>query len=182
MPFIISETNWRNKCFDFHQWCKIISIGLNVIYMIQTFEYIYEAGSHMDDHTVSLQFGFQIVVGCLMLVCLIADLVVLNTSKLAVADWYWRPDVVFQNCQQRLVNATRSQVISLISEICSMQNQLNHLYSIGIMLRDILTCGAYATASYFYMIHLIQVLKRTVGTADTALHVMTNSYQYPITQ
>ncbi|RCH93158.1 hypothetical protein CU098_003685, partial [Rhizopus stolonifer] len=107
------------------------------------------------------------------------DLVVLNTSKLAVADWYWRPgiffftftcgneiiaitdlmlneDVVFQNCQQRLVNATRSQVISLISEICSMQNQLNHLYSIGIMLRDILTCGAYATASYFYMIHLIQ--------------------------
>ncbi|KAL7319495.1 hypothetical protein PS15m_002624 [Mucor circinelloides] len=203
---------WREKLFDFYTWCKIISLSLNLMYMIRTFENIYDAGSNIATHqqlaenyTVPVQYGFQILIGCLMMFCLIIDLVVLTTSKLAIADWYWRPGVFFftftcgneiislievlfnddksnENCQQRLGSGFRGGSIVLVSEICTMQNHLNHILVLGTLIRDVLICSAYVTAGYFYMIRLIQVLKRRESTDTTAMHIMTNSYRYPITQ
>ncbi|GAN03803.1 hypothetical protein MAM1_0048c03258 [Mucor ambiguus] len=179
---------------------------------IRTFENIYDAGSNIATHqqrtenyNVPVQYGFQILIGCLMMFCLAVDLIVLTTSKLAIADWYWRPGVFFftftcgneiislievllnddkfnENCQQRLGSGFRSGSIVLVSEICTMQNHLNHILVLGTLIRDVLICSAYVTASYFYMIRLLQVLKQRESTDATAMHTMTNSYRYPITQ
>ncbi|KAG2201301.1 hypothetical protein INT46_003878 [Mucor plumbeus] len=204
--------SWRDKLINFYTWCKIISLGLNLIYMIRTFEDIYDAGSNITTHqqltesyTIPIQYGFQILIGCLMMFCLVVDLVVLTTSKLVIADWYWRPgvffftftcgkeivlliellfnnDKFFENCQQRLGSGFHGGSIVLVSEICTMQNNLNHVLVFGVLIRDILICSAYVAAGYFYVVRLIQVLKRRESTDTTAMHIMTNSYRYPITQ
>ncbi|KAG2231250.1 hypothetical protein INT48_006825 [Thamnidium elegans] len=201
--------SWKNKILDLYLWCKIVSISLNMMYMIQTFEDTYDAGSNIISHqqtsekyAVPLQYGFQILIGCLMLFCLIVDLVILTTSKLVVADWYWRPGVFFftftcgneiiavmellfsnesflQSCQQRLAGPQGSKI--LVMEICDIQNRLNHITTLFVLFRDLLICGTYVSISYFYILRLVQVLKRRT-TSDTAMHVMANSYHYPITQ
>ncbi|KAI8636130.1 hypothetical protein BD408DRAFT_108489 [Parasitella parasitica] len=202
--------SWRDKLFDFYIWCKFISLGLNLMYMICTFETVYDAGSTTHQQTresynVPVEYGFQILIGCLMMFCLIIDLIVLTTSKLAIADWYWRPGVFFftftcgneiislievlfndnkfnENCLQRLGNGFRGGPIVLVSEICTMQNHLNQILVLGTLIRDILICSVYVTTGYFYVIRLIQVLKRRESTDTTAMRVITNSYNYPITQ
>ncbi|CEP12668.1 hypothetical protein [Parasitella parasitica] len=204
--------SWRDKLFDIYVWCKFISLGLNLMYMVCTFEVIYNAGSAIaahqqrtENYNVPVQYGFQILIGCLMMFCLIIDLIVLTTSKLAIADWYWRPGVFFftftcgkeiisliellfnddkfnENCQQRLGSGFRGGPLVLISEICVMQNQLNHIFDLGRLVRDVLICSAYVTAGYFYVNRLVQVLKRRESTDTIAMRVMANSYRYPITQ
>jgi hypothetical protein len=80
---------------------------------------------------------------------------------LAIVDWYWRPGVFFftftcgnelititdvllnsdtfyETCQNRLLGA-RSPIV-LVSEVCNMQNQLNHITTLGAMTRDIIIC------------------------------------------
>lgn len=82
-------------------------------------------------------------------------------SKLAVANWYWRPGVFFftftcgneiiaiadmvlsndsaqQNCLQRLSRAHTSIII--VAEMCSIQSKLNQIVMLGALIRDTLTC------------------------------------------
>ncbi|KAG2208251.1 hypothetical protein INT47_006106, partial [Mucor saturninus] len=161
---------------------------------IQTFDDMYEAGANIasnqqaaEQTTVPLQYGFQILIGCLMMFCLIVDLIILttvvenNSSRLVLAprDLLFSNETFFQNCQQKLTGTHTSLV--LISEVCLMQSRLNHIVTLSIIFRDILICGVYVAVSYVYVLRLVETLKRRTSS-DTAMHVMANSYHYPITQ
>lgn len=45
-----------------------------------------------------------------------------------------------ENCQQRLGSGFRGGSIVLVSEICTMQNHLNHILVLGTLIRDVLIC------------------------------------------
>ncbi|KAI9361045.1 hypothetical protein BD770DRAFT_408865 [Pilaira anomala] len=179
---INSPITWQSKLFDLYFWLSHQETSVK--------------------YALPLQYGFQIIIGCFMLFCLIFDLIILTTSKLTIANWYWRPGVFFftftcgnqivsimellfgdetflNTCQQQLGGSHGS--ITLVMEVCKMQIRLNHITSVFVLFRDLLICGAYVGISYFYILRLIQVLKNR-ASLDTPMHVMANSYNYPITQ
>ncbi|KAI7893458.1 uncharacterized protein EV154DRAFT_479210 [Mucor mucedo] len=166
MPLTSEPTNspqtWKNKFLDFYIWSKVLSITLNMMYMIQTFDDMYEAGANIGTEYIK----FVKVLMSLFL-----------QSKITVADWYWRPGVFFftftcgneiilivdllfsnetffQNCQQKLTGTHTSLV--LISEVCLMQSRLNHIVTLSVIFRDILICVRNVFRSKVMMLtHLI---------------------------
>ncbi|KAI9487216.1 MAG: hypothetical protein EXX96DRAFT_552289 [Benjaminiella poitrasii] len=180
---------WRERFFTFYTWCKIISISLNIIFMARAIEYVYSSSSFITTHHrfpgtsfLLIQYTLQVVMGSLMLLTLPADFFVMTTSKLAVADWYWKPgvlfftltcgnslftmgvtiisnDMVLGSCLDRL--AQRDTPFILVTEICSLTNRLDHIFTMAVVIRDFLMsvrCIQHTFLLWFNGIHSISII------------------------
>ncbi|KAI8977376.1 hypothetical protein BDF20DRAFT_563166 [Mycotypha africana] len=139
----------------------------------------------------------QIIMSCLLMLCLIGDITVLTTRKLSVANWYWRPGLIFcgltavnetiilsdalvnsvtifGNCHQRLISTERT--FELIDEICYMQMSLSFIFTMGSMIKAISLSIVYAVTAYFQNRNTIHELKREASTSDMPLENMTSYY------
>ncbi|KAI8992219.1 hypothetical protein BDB01DRAFT_903240 [Pilobolus umbonatus] len=208
MPHLLNVERgitWKSRLSDFYFWCKAIAVALNIIYMTHTFEMIYEAGSsiaHQEkQYSAPFQAGFNILISCLMLFCLIVDLVVLTTTRLSIADWYWRPGLFFLifivgnqmigmtdlllNSDDVFLNCTKKYVdnpLLLTNDFCTMQIQLKQVINIIILCRELISCGAYFITGYIYITHFIKSLKsrsdsRTIN--NTMNQVLIDTHRPP---
>ncbi|KAI8879599.1 hypothetical protein K501DRAFT_303199 [Backusella circina FSU 941] len=171
MPSISQLYNssiWKSKDLNYYVWCRVVSLSLNFIYIIRTSEWTYDAGYSLIVHPESqskyiipLEEGVKLLLGCVMLFCLVVDLVILTTSKLSIADWYWKSgiffffltignqsvsladqffgsDVQLQICQKRL-SSIQVQA-SIITELCGLNIRINYVNTIVSLFRDVFVC------------------------------------------
>ncbi|KAI8098974.1 uncharacterized protein BX664DRAFT_309992 [Halteromyces radiatus] len=190
------QRRWANS----YAGCKYLALGLNMIYIIRTFNSLHEsgtaavnAGRHGKQTPLMIQAIFQLFIYALMLICLIMDIVVISTRKLSIADWFWRPGIIY------FVLATSDQSIRLLNyltttqysfeicqeelgpfiplplaiHICELRIQLNCITGGLRLCRDILIGCVYVFSVHYYVTHLISELKLQENEAVSMNNVTT---------
>ncbi|KAI8072645.1 hypothetical protein BC940DRAFT_291265 [Gongronella butleri] len=163
-----------------HQY---IAFGLNLFYLVHTLSNLYDVGSaavQTQHKGAVVQIVFQLALYVAMLGCLVLDLIVMSTSKLSIADWFWRPGVCLclllsadrtvefldylMNIEYWLETCHRQQLgplgsAALTNMLCELQVQVHSIHAFLLLARDLVISTLYAYVCGRHMKQWITVLK-----------------------
>ncbi|KAI8329065.1 hypothetical protein BC941DRAFT_476568 [Chlamydoabsidia padenii] len=176
----------RRKLMDSYTAYKYIAMAFNMLFILRTIDDLHESGIEAVNvvhhgKTISasmVEAIFQLFMYVIVLLCLIMDMIIINTKKLSIANSFWKPGILFfvmtfgDQSIRLLNNSMNSHSFydscrmemgpfnPLVATICDLKMQMNNMTGIAVFCRDMIASCIYVFSVYSYVGYLVGELKQ----------------------